>query len=73
MEMDAMQVNMVSIFIGTVRNPEEDWISFVRRRRRLARNLVSRLGFWSEQWAKRTIAWHEHVLRGGLFWGIWSS
>ena len=36
---------------------------YVRRRRRLARNLVSKIGFWSEAWARRTISWHEHVMR----------
>ena len=22
-----------------------------------------RLGFWSEAWARRTVSWHEHVMR----------
>ena len=60
--MDAMQVHMVSVFIGTPRADHEDWVLFVKRRRRLARDLCSRVGLWSEAWAKRTIAWHEHVM-----------
>ena len=63
-EMDNMQSHMVSIFIGIPRGDSEDWVSFVRRRRRLARNLCSRIGTWSEAWARRVISWHEHVMRG---------
>ena len=63
--MDNMMVNMVSIFIGIHRDNFEDWVSFVRRRRHLARNLCCKIGLWSEAWARRVISWHEHILRGG--------
>ena len=61
--MDAMQVYIVSIFTGIPKADGEDWIVYVGRRRRLARNLVSTIGFWSEAWARRTVSWHEHVMR----------
>ena len=58
-----MQVHMVSILI---RPPQADWedhISYRRRRLRLARNMCSQIGMWSETWAKRVISWHEHNMR----------
>ena len=62
-ELDAMQVNMVSYLMRLPRLDSEDWVTWIRRRRRVARNLCSRIGMWSEDWANRCISWHEHVLR----------
>ena len=62
-ELDAMQVNMVSYLTRLPRGNGEAWIPFVRRRRRAARNLCSPIGMWSVDWAKRCISWHEHVIR----------
>ena len=33
------------------------------RSRRIARDVCSRVGFWSLDWAQRTINWHDHVSR----------
>ena len=37
---------------------------FCRRRLRQARNVASHAGLWSLIWAKRTVDWQSHVLRG---------
>ena len=58
-----MQTNMVSILSRLPKLDSEDWVGWLRRKRRLARNVCSRIGFWSEAWAKRQIDWHEHVMR----------
>ena len=62
-EMDAMQTHMVSILSRIPKHDSEDWVGWIRRSRRLARNVCARIGFWSEAWARRTISWHEHVMR----------
>ena len=61
--MDSMQTNMVSILMQVPRTEGEDWVGFVRRKRRVARDVCARLGFWSLDWAKKQISWHDHVMR----------
>ena len=37
--------------------------AFFRRRMREARQLQSRVGSWSERWAKQLLKWHSHSQR----------
>ena len=45
------------------RSDFEDLDTFCRRKNRLARNVCQKIGFWSEDWARRFLNWHEHVGR----------
>ena len=62
-EMDKLQVNMVAMVSRYPKLASEDWVGWIRRKRRLARNICQRIGFWSEAWALRQVKWHEHVER----------
>ena len=62
-EMDNLQTNMVSILSRVPKNDSEDWVGWLRRKRRLARDVCDRIGLWSEAWAKRLIDWDEHLHR----------
>jgi hypothetical protein len=43
--------------------PGESLDCFFRRRKRDARDLVEKHGSWAIMWAKRLVAWNDHVLR----------
>ena len=62
-EMDKLQVNMVAMVSRYPKLASEDWVGWIRRKRRFARNILQRIGFWSEAWALRQVNWHEHVER----------
>ena len=49
-DMDKLQVNMVSILSRIPRANSENIASWLRRRGQAARNVCSRMGFWSESW-----------------------
>ena len=63
-ELDAIQSQMLARILPCVPHVNEDPDHFYRRRLRQARNVASHAGLWSSIWAKRSIDWQNHVLRG---------
>ena len=63
-ELDSVQCQMIARIIPCVVQVNESLDHFCRRRLRQARNIASHAGLWSLSWAKRTIDWNEHILRG---------
>ena len=61
--LDAMQAKMLAIASNMQRRPDEDGLSFLRRRGRYARTLARRHGLWSQHWHNRVLNWDAHLDR----------
>ena len=62
-ELDMLQNKMVAVMTREPRYPEEELASYLRRRNQMASRLASKLGRWSHVWARRVVAWHDHLNR----------
>ena len=65
---------MLSIIACVPRNREDSCVDWCKQRQTVGRKLASKVGFWSEVWAKRVIDWYSHVersrARGQILWDI---
>ena len=62
-ELDKLQSKMVAVMTREVRYPDEELASYIKRRNQMASRLAGRLGRWSHVWARRVVAWHDHLNR----------
>ena len=54
---------MILVLMHLPRKSGELFEEWWKRRGKAARQLCSKIGFWSIEWAKRVVSWHEHVQR----------
>ena len=66
-ELDQLQSRMLGIISRVCRRPYEDLLDYFKRRQHIGRKLAGDLGFWSAEWMKRSLSWHEHVVRGNSY------
>ena len=62
-KLDETQARMICYLNRLPRLPTEDLDQFCRRRKREARNLAAKEGFWSQIWARRIVNWMCHLAR----------
>ena len=61
---DALQRRMTAMALGIFRYPEEPFVSFAKRRSRMAASVIEQNdGWWTKSWFTRAIAWDEHCRR----------
>ena len=55
---------MTAMALGIFRYPIEPWPDFVKRRARMAANVIERNdAWWTKSWFSRAVAWEDHCRR----------
>ena len=70
--LDAAQRHNIKLLFPTIRKPGECDDAYFKRRSLEAGRRASAMGSWSGVWARDTIAWRDHILRGHDS-GSWSN
>ena len=62
-EIDTVQRKMFAAILRVKKLPEEEPVTYVRRRNKLAKNLCNEMGLWSSRWFSKARCWNQHLQR----------